>query len=139
MALYLQTLYEDAVRQFGTTVTDTRFAADFVSAANRSLDQLSRCADLTTDIAHVEATDASVSSLDEGHSDIMASGITYYLMVKGHGVTSREGPRMLDRAKALWEECKGDWMIEKSREDQAAEDSDGNPTGDIIGLGYMDE
>ena len=139
MALYLQTLYENAVRSFSTNATDTRFAANFVTAVNFSLDELSRCGHLTAALAHIDATDSNVTGMDEEHSDIMAAGVAYHLMEMGHGMTARNGPALMDRALVRWELKQGDWMIDKSRDDQDDVDDDGNPEADIIGLGYKSE
>jgi len=138
MSLTLTPLYSSMVRQFNTVETDIRFKADFVDAVNMVLDELSNAAKLDTAIPHVESTEKEVDELDDQHSYLVNNGLVFYLVNSGYKHV--RGDLAYASSKELWDEAKGDFMVMEQREDQAdLEDDDVEPTGDIIGLGNLEE
>jgi len=134
MALSVQNLYEDMVRMFGSTQSASKFESDFISAVNFCLDKMSFAADLSTALAHIQASDATISALDEDDSYILQAGLEWKLKDYGQ-VDARNTVILYGLAKEAWDDALGDFMVKKHREDQASTDADGNYENDIIGLG----
>lgn len=138
MSLSLTPLYEAMVRGFSTTTGDGRFKEDFVFACNLALDGLTNSAKLATAIAHVESTDADIDELEEYHSEILTAGLIFQLVNSGYKHV--RGDLAFAAAQTLWEDAKADYMVLEQRDDQAdLEDDDVEPTGDIIGLGNLED
>jgi len=138
MALSLQPLFKNTVRQFTTVVSDDRFQTDFVDAVNVSLDALSDSADLDTAIAHVSGHLDSVSELDDKDSYILLSGIVFNLVMFGREHVIRDNSFSI--LKSEWEEKKGQFMVNQSKKDQ--EDVEDNLSGqgaDIVGVADVTE
>lgn len=138
MSLSLTPLYQSMVRGFNTVETDARFKADFVDSVNLVLDELSNAAKLDTAIEHVEDCEAEIDELDDEHSYLVNNGLVFYLVNGGYKHV--RGDLAYQAAKDLWDEAKGDYMVMEQRDDQSdLEDDDVEPTGDIIGLGNLEE
>ncbi len=133
MSLSLKPLYEAAVRRFQTTVDNERFNDDFPFAVNQTLDKLTALANPTTAYAHVDDIDATLDDFDAEYSPIIYAGVCFHLADQGHQLRGGE-KQYIDMAQT-WEDAKGDFMVLMDHADSAAVDEDGNPTGDIIGLG----
>jgi Asp-tRNA(Asn)/Glu-tRNA(Gln) amidotransferase C subunit len=134
MALSLEPIFEDMVKQFRTTTSDDRFQEDFRTAANRTLDALSFEAELSTALTHVVGYNSSVTGLDTDDQDIFTDVIKFKLVIMGRKHV--RGDKAYQELKIESEEALGDFMVKKSRDDQAevADNLSGEGKG-IIGLG----
>ena len=134
MALSLEPIFEDMVRQFSTITTDDRFQLDFRDAVNKALDNLSFSGDLSTALAHVNGYNDEVSGLDFDDQDILSAVVAFKLVMMG-----RKHVRADTAYRELGAESDlklGEFMVKKSRDDQA--DVTENLSGEdasIIGLG----
>jgi len=137
MSLFLQPLYLSCVRQFQTASDDSGFKSGCTDAANAVLDELSNYAKLTTALPHVDDVKAEISDLDEKHSEIFMDGLVYHLILKGY--KHIRGDEAYVSAANEWEDSKGAFLQLMMESDQAVQDDDGIPTGDIVGLGYIED
>ena len=133
MSLSLKPLYEAAVRRFQTTVDSDRFNDDFPFAVNLTLDQLGVIGNPTTPYAHVDDVEADLTDFSAEYSAIIYAGICFHIADLGHQL--RGGEKQYIEMAGAWEDAKGDYMVLLNRSDAATVDDDGDPTGDIIGLG----
>ncbi len=138
MALSLQPLFKNAVRQFTTVVSDDRFQTDFIDAVNVSLDDLSDAADLDASMAHVAGHLDSVPELNDDDMYILLSGVVYNLVMFGREHVIRDNSFQI--LKGDWEEKKGQFMVNKSHSDQeSVEDNLSGQGASIMGLGDVTE
>lgn len=138
MALNLEPVFDNMVRQFRTNASDNRFQADFVDAANNALDRLSSAADLSTAIAHVTGYSSSVSELNFNDQQMVFPIIAFELILMGRKHV--RGDEAYGELKSEMLDSLGDFMVKKSREDQ--DDVADNLSGEdasIIGLGDRTE
>ena len=133
MALKLNSLHRTMCREFSTITTDEAFRDDFVQAVNLVLDELSFEADLSTALPHVATFNGDVDDLSERHAFIVHDGLVSKLIEMGR--SHRNGENAYALARDNWEERKGDFMVDQSREDQDDVDEDDGSGADIIGLG----
>lgn len=138
MALSLQPLFKNAVRQFTTVVSDDRFQTDFIDAVNVSLDALSDAADLDTSMTHVSGHLDSVSTLNDDDMYILLSGVVFNLVMMGREHVIRDNSFQI--LKSEWEEMKGQFMVNKSHSDQDdVEDNLSGQGASIIGIGDVED
>ena len=138
MALTLDPIFENMVRQFRSDVTDTRFQADFRDAVNNSLDRLSSAADLTTAMAHVAGYSSSVSELNADDQAILFPVVAFELLMMGRKHV--RGDTAFTELGVGMNEALGDFMVKKSREDQAdVADNLSGEDASIAGLGDRTE
>jgi hypothetical protein len=138
MALYLNNMFENMARQFRTTTTDSRFQADFVMAANNALDKLSFGAELDTALTHIAGYNDSVSGLDVDDQSILARIVAFELMMMGQKHV--RGDTAYRELKTEADEAIGEFMVKKSRDDQAdVADNLSGEDASIIGLGDVTE
>jgi len=138
MALNLDPIYENMVKQFRTVVDDDVFQENFRDAINNTLDKLSFSGDLSTPLAHVAGYSGSVSGLDQDDQSIVSKIVTFELILIGRKHV--RGDTAYQEFKTESEEALGDFMIKKSRDDQA--DVADNLSGEgasIAGLGDRTE
>ena len=138
MALNLEPIFENMVRQFKTVITDTRFQTDFRDAANNSLDGLSFSAELDTPMTHVGGYNDEVDELDPDDQSLMMKVVAFELLMMGRKHV--RGDTAFKELGGLYETALGDFMVKKSRDDQA--DVADNLSGEgaqIIGLGDRTE
>ena len=135
MALYVENLYQEMVRQFNTETDDTRFLDTFIVALNSVLDELSFAAGLSTAIVHKTRVDQSISELDDEHSAIVLAGLA--ATIARFGNEHAQGVDAFDRLEGTWRRHRNNFQVMKSWEDQETQDDDGVPTSDIAGLGYL--
>ena len=138
MAMYLNTIYDDMVRQFSTIGTNDRFRNDFVSAVNKTLDELEIAGDLSAPITHVNTPTDTILSLSADDMFIVSAGCVKYLIAAGREHVMKE--RSYDVADREWEDRKADFWIKAMRTLQADVDDDLSGEGaSIIGLGDVTE
>ena len=138
MALNLDPVFENMARQFRTVTTDTRFQDDFRDAVNNALDHLSFAGDLSTAITHVAGFSSNVSELDQDDQAIMFPIVAFELLMMGRKHV--RGDTAYAELGSLREEALGNFMVKKSRDDQA--DVADNLSGEgaqIIGLGDRED
>ena len=135
MAYRVESLYNAMLRVFKSQPANDRFKADFISAVNLSLDQLTFYAQLATALPHVTSETGTISALDPDDEAIVSDGVTFHLIRTGY--EHAEGPNAYDRFLNRWLSSQGDFVVKKSREDQEAQDDNGVPTDVDIGLGYL--
>ncbi len=83
-----------------------RFAADFVTAFNRVLSELTRKANLATRLSHITGTASVQSALEADDEYVVAAGLKYYLSTMGY---ARENDDM-SRLQAMWDDAVGDFI-----------------------------
>jgi len=138
MALNLDMVFEDMVRQFQTNTANDRFREDFVSAVNKTLDELFIAGALDAAISHIVQPSETIDDLDENDMFILSAGCVFYLIMSGREHVLKD--RAYDVSKREWEERKGDFMTKEFRELQADVDDDLTGEGEsIIGLGDVTE
>jgi len=138
MALNLDMVFEDMVRQFQTNTANDRFREDFVSAVNKTLDELFIAGALDAAISHIVQPSETIDDLDENDMFILSAGCVFYLITSGREHVLKD--RAYDVSKREWEERKGDFMTKEFRELQADVDDDLTGEGEsIIGLGDVTE
>lgn len=138
MALCLDSIFEDMVRQFSTITTNGRFRSDFVTAVNKTLDELEIAGDLSSPITHVNTPTDTISSLSADDMFIVAAGCVKYLIAAGREHVLKE--RTYDVANQEWEDRKADFWTKAMRTLQASVDDDLSGEGaSIIGLGDVTE
>ena len=138
MALNLDPIFEDMVRQFQTLTTNDRFREDFVTACNKTLDELEIAGDLATPIGHIAQPSDSINDLDADDMFIVAGGCVFHLILSGREHVLKD--KAYDVAKSEWEERKGDFWIKQMRTLQAEVDDDLSGEGEsIMGLGDVTE
>ena len=133
MALPLNTIYDAMVRQFTTSSASRRFNDDFLDAVNNALDDIWATGALDTQPTHATNYTEECSVLGPEHRAAFMKGIIYHLISLGQKHSGIER----DTARAEWEDAKGDIMVIERRAEQADEDDDGDPSNDIVGLGYV--
>ena len=135
MALNLTATYEQALRTFRSSARAQRFEEDFIYAVNCVLDLLFSQGGLSTAITHVQASDETVSSLNQDDQGILWAGIVVQMMEMGQ--EHKEGPRMRQFAEQKWEDALGDFFMKAIHVKQRDVDSDGDSNQDVIGLGRV--
>ena len=135
MALYVESLYDEMVRQFNTSTDDTRFLDTFIMAWNSVMDELSFSAGLSTSLDHISRVDTSVSGLNDDDSAIVLAGLA--ATIARFGNEHAQGADAFDRLEGTWRQKRNNFQVTKSWDDQATQDDDGVPTSDIAGLGYL--
>jgi len=138
MALTLDPIFENLVRQFRTQTTDVRFQDDFRDAINNSLDNLSFAGDLSTALSHIAGYNDSVPGLNANDQSMLMHVAAFELLVMGRKHV--RGDTAFDELGSLSEIALGNYMVKKSREDQ--DDVVDNLSGEgthIIGLGDVED
>lgn len=135
MSLSVADIFTEAKASFNRASGGERTEIVFLRAVNKALDELTAAGELSSALAHVTATDGLISGLDEQDSYILSAGMTYHMIQMGQ--MHLAGPTFFSFAAAEWDRVKGDFMMKQLKDDQAAEDEDGTPENDIIGLGYL--
>jgi len=129
MALNTYKLCQDVSREFRTQETDERFRADFVTAVNQALDDISIDCDLDTPLSHINSADESVTGLSEYHYGIIKAGCVFFLIVNGS--RHRRGDEQLDVAYGQWEDKKAQYWTRTVNDLQRETESG------VIDLGYL--
>lgn len=137
MSLSVQPLYNEMQRQFTASGSSERFKSDFIDSFNNVLDEMIVAGDTAaSDLPHISSESGAVSYLSPQHARIVKAGLRYNMMQYGQ-IPASGGTDALTLAARDWSEAKGQFMILLSRASQATVDDSGNPSGDIIGLGYL--
>lgn len=136
MSLSVQPIMDAMVRQFTTSASSARFGNDFIDAFNYVLDDLWASGGLDATITHIQSPEETVTGLDECHSRIVNAGLVYYLGKLGQKHANIESAH----ADEDWNGVNGGiakFVTMQQRALQADVDSDGDPSGEIAGLGYI--
>jgi len=133
----LFSLYESKQGEFGVRGAGLdRFKSDFLTAANRAINQMNRDADLSgwgQEISRVDSVEDTVTSLDVIYEDVFSWGITVYLAALGQRL-ARGADDQLSAARRNFESgIHGMYMDLMNRAIAADEDDE----EDFIGLGAL--
>ena len=132
MSINCQALYSDALITYGQGAGNTNFASRWISAVNRSLDELSIAADLATKHSHIDGPEDIITTLDEEYEWILFTGQNFYLTRTGQRPGDPNIVRTVYRdTQDEWERAKEEYVANRWNERQANDSTD-----DIIGLGY---
>lgn len=80
--IMLQDFSEQVARSFASSLNNTGFAGDLLTAINSSVNAINIKADTETAIERVEALDAELD-LDVRYTNVLLMGVTYWLAVFG--------------------------------------------------------
>ena len=135
MALYVEPIFQEMVRQFNSAEDDDRFTKTFISATNSALDELSFQAGLSTAIGHISRVEDTISELDSDDMAILVAGLA--ATIARFGEEHAQGAEAFDRLEGRWRQMRNNFQVKKSWDDQSTQDDDGVPTSDTAGLGYL--
>lgn len=125
MAVDLNRIFDQKIREFRQRNAVETFTLDFIDAANKTVKELSLRSHPQTEIADVSAVDTEID-VDSNFHYVIGDGISYYLAAMGqkpqNGIT-------LQMLKEEWMEAKGSYNMDiiNTKQDTL--------TNDIIGLG----
>jgi hypothetical protein len=132
MSVSVQSLYIDACRELGQGQGNSKLAASFVTAVNRTLDTLSVKSDKATKFPHISSINDSVS-ISVNYEYILYAGVIYFLIRMGHRPSDPNIAKVVYGDSAnVWEEAIADYIQDV---DNIFQSTDSN---DVIGLGYPD-
>jgi len=130
MSIYLQTMYDDVLRELSIGNSDKTSDA-FIRAANRARNELSYQTDLATQLTTVTAVENTVTDMDEQMEYMLYAGVLYYMIRGGIRPSDPKVAEIVYRdSKDRWEEAKGDYWTSKVNANQATD------SNNVIGLGY---
>ena len=127
MAVDLQTIFDQKVREFKQGNAPERFNKDFTDAANKVVKELSLNAHDQATIAPIGGTADSIS-IDDIYHYVVSDGISYFLSLRGQKPI--DGTK-LDQLKAMWDDAIGSYIMDILNTKQE------DVTTGVIGLGAV--
>ena len=126
----VQSLYQDACRELGQGQGNSKLAASFVSAVNRTLDTLSIKSDKATKFPHIDSIESSVS-ISSNYEYILYAGVIYFLIRMGHRPSDPTIAQVVyTDSVRTWDEAVADYIQDL---DNIWQSTDSNS---VIGLGH---
>ena len=132
MSIACETLYENVRDTVGLGVGNEKLARIFITAVNRTLDELSITADLATKHSHISSVSAIITTLEERYEWVLAAGTAFYMTRLGQRPSDPNLAQIVYRdTESEWNRAKGEYVADAWNTLQADRDED------IIALGYL--
>lgn len=132
MSISCQALYESVRDTIGLGSGNEKLVRTFVTAVNRTLDELSITADLASPHTHISGVEDTISTLATRYEWILSSGVAFYMTRLGQRPSDPNLAQIVYRDTAHeWERAKGEYVADRWNDCQAVDSSD------IIAGGYL--
>ena len=132
MSISCQALYESVKDTIGLGAGNEKLVRTFVTAVNRTLDELSITADLASKHTHIDGVEDDITTLAVRYEWILAAGVAFYMIRLGQRPSDPNLAQIVFRDTAAeWERAKGEYVADRWNDCQATDSSD------IIAGGYL--